>query len=138
MGAGNFFAGLLFLYYSFFLVRSYFSHARKGWFFCNVSSTRALVYGMVMFNDLAASVISFYLTFIERSFVVGRSTILFLAHIAITWMILGEFIGEDDKSYGWLARPICLLLGLYWYYLAAGPGVSMEEILDAIAEFMDA
>lgn len=138
MGPGNFFAGLFFIYHFVFLVFSQAAHNRKGWFFCSVGSTRTLIYAMVMLNDLTASLIYFYLTFIERSFVVGRSVILMLAHLAFTAMFLGKFEGENDSSYAIIARPVCFALGLYWYYLAAGPGVSMEEILDMIGEFLDA
>lgn len=136
MSAGNFFAGILLLFYAYYLTRAIAGN-RQGWFFASVSSTNALVFNAVLINDSAATLIYFWLTFVQESALIGRSIILWLAHLAISGMILGQFINEDDGRYGFVARPALFLLGLYWYYLAVGPGVTAAEILDTIGDFLD-
>lgn len=138
MGAGNLFAGIFLLVYGFFFFQAT-SGKRHGWFFRTVSSKNSPgFFNSAMANDGLATFLYFWLTFVERSNLIGRSTILWMAHLAFSSMILGEFINDEGGHYGCFARPLLLLLGLYWYYLAAGPGVSITEILETLVEFLDA
>lgn len=137
MSAGNIFAGILFLVYGFLFVQA-LPGKRQGWVFTSISSTAGPVFHAAMANDFIATIIYFWLTFVQQSTLIGRSTILWMAHFALTGTILGKFINDEGGSYGCFARPVLLAFGLYWYYLAAGPGVSLTEIFETLEEFLDA
>jgi hypothetical protein len=133
---GKILSEILVLVYSAFLIDS-LSGKRRGWVFDSVSSTNALVFNLAAINDLATIVIYAWLFLFNESQPFGRPIILALAHAAMSAAILGKYIGDEGQRWGCLGRPVCILFGLYWYYLAAGPGVMLGEIWDVIIEILD-
>ncbi len=129
---GSFFPSILLLYYLFFLVKTWRDGKRQSFIFNPLS--RGKVYLAMVATDVAATLICLYIAVLESSFLIGRSVILFLAHLTWTWMLMGDFVGENDTSWGVIGRPLCFALGLYWFYLAIGPGISFVEIMEALED----
>ncbi|GAB4284772.1 MAG: hypothetical protein Kow0029_31430 [Candidatus Rifleibacteriota bacterium] len=139
---GKFIAAFFGLLYLYFVVEAFSGHVRNGWFFKSVSPTNKLLYNFTVLHDLLAGLLFLWIALTQVSFLFGRTIMLWLAHLAISAVALGKFDSEDDEgnptNYGCIARPVLLVLGLYWYYLAVLEGISMLDVFETIVDILDA
>ncbi|MEW6712436.1 MAG: hypothetical protein AB1403_21645 [Candidatus Riflebacteria bacterium] len=142
MAFGKFLAALMGLLYLYFVVEAVTSHVRSGWLFNPVKSGRQLLYKLTVGHDFFAMLIFFWLTAFQISNLIGRTIMLWLAHWSITAVMIGKFESTSDEGelqqWGCVGKPICLLLGCYWYYLVFQGDVSLVDIWDWIEAFLDA
>ena len=142
MAFGKLLAAIFGLLYVFFGVQSVSASTRNGWLFKNVSSGRGALFYLAVSHDLLAGLIFLWLASWEISNLIGRTIMLWLAHLALSGVMLGKFenTSEDGMSQEWgcIGKPICFLLGFYWYFLVFSGQVSLVDIWDWIEAFLDA
>jgi hypothetical protein len=139
---GKFLAAVLGLLYLYFVVETFSGHVRNGWVFRSVTSKKRGLYFFLVGQDFAVALIFLWIAFFQTSYLYGRTTMLRLAHLAMTSVFLGDFQSTDDEgnpqNWGCFAKPLFFILSIYWYYLVLVSGVSLVDIFDAIEAFLDA
>jgi hypothetical protein len=139
---GRFLAGILGLLYVYFFIEATASgHVRKGWLFRNISSAEGALYYLIAGNDLFCGLVFLWLAFLQTSFLYGRTITLFFAHLAIVIVFLTDMRTTDSdgkhSNPGLVVKPILFGLAIYWFYLVLIAGVSLADVLEAIAEFFE-
>lgn len=141
MAFAKFFAAIMGLLYVFFFVQSVTASSRTGWFYRSVGSGNSLLYHLTTGHDLVVGLIFLWLAVFQTSNLLGRSVMLWLAHLSLSAVFLGKFENTSDEGelqrWGCIGKPICLILGCYWYYLVFSGQVSLVDIWDTIEAFLD-
>lgn len=139
---GKFLAATFGLLFLFFAVQSFSAGFRNGWVFKAVYFARRHLFFLTVGHDFLAGLTFLWLAAFEISNLIGRTLMLWLAHLAYTGVMLGKFEHVSDEGqlqkWGCIAKPACFALGTYWYYLVFSGQVSLVDIWDAIEAFLDA
>jgi hypothetical protein len=142
MVLGKFLAALFGLLYLFLGVQSISADQRTGWLFRSVGTGRRNLFHLTVVHDLLVGGVFLWLASFEISNLIGRTIMLWLAHLAYTSVMLGKFEHTSDEgqlqNWGCIGKPIAFLLGTYWYFLVFSGEVSLIDIWDAIEAFLDA